>query len=104
MNRTSMTRLIPLILVGALLSACGGESACEKAGNKLCAKACACTSTDGMCRIGDTMGYLSVENESDCKGLFVTFGCMGDNPNIDFEACSAALDTVACVDLGDGNQ
>jgi hypothetical protein len=76
---------------------CGGDSACESAGKKLCARACECTAGD-ECTIGQGFS-LSFESESDCVGFWVQLGCMeGGDEDVDYDACADALDDAMCVE------
>lgn len=104
-------RLIPaltaaLAVSAALLlaTACGGDSgggACADFGNTLCDKACACTDGDG-CIIEQGGVTISFDQESDCRGFYVTLGCSEPDPDVDYDTCTAALDGATCVTVQGG--
>lgn len=86
-----------MILAAALaVAACGGGSECKDSVAKLCKKACACGAPQGECAIGDSSGGLSFDSEGDCRALF-GLACGSDGADqVDWGACSDALDTATC--------
>ncbi len=90
------------MMIAALAAACGSDSPCEEYGNRLCEVACGCSETD-ECVISYGEGStLSFDSESDCTGFFVNLGCSGDDPDFDYEGCTAGLAEPVCVDTSEG--
>jgi hypothetical protein len=87
-------------------SAPTSANACESAGTKICARACACA-TDGKCRIGvaTDAGTASInfDDEQACLDLYVALGCSGGGEaGFDYARCDSAVDDAACVDTAGG--
>jgi hypothetical protein len=121
MARAMKTSLLSFVVL--LLVACGSSedtstnadtetessptvSACEAAGTRLCARACACA-TDGKCRLGvpTDSGNASInfDDAQGCLDLYVVLGCLGGGePGFDYSTCESAVETSSCVATAGG--
>lgn len=99
----TMKAAMGMIAVGLaiLLGACG-ESDCEKFGNQLCDMACACTAGN-ECAVSQGGVTITSDSPSDCRGFWVTLGCMGGGDDtFDYPGCLSLLENAQCVDTGGG--
>ncbi len=93
-------------LAAAAGGACGGGSACNTAGENVCAAACKC-STDGKCHIlkmaNGGLSNLAYAKEADCV-TSANLVC-GNSPHatgFDGAACTTAVATAQCMDDASG--
>jgi hypothetical protein len=98
-----MRKLLVLVVACLSLATCGGGSSgpCQEIGNMVCDKACACR--DGAaCAVTQDGLTLSFDNESDCKALFVSFGCMMGAAAAynDANACLPLIEAATCASTG----
>ena len=100
-----MRKLLGLVFVSLALSTCGGgsssQSLCQQIGAELCTKACSCRDGAG-CAMSQGTGTLEFDSESDCRALYVTFGCsMGDKAAYnDAAACLPLVQAAMCSSTG----
>src|SRR5687768_609201 len=96
-----------LLIIAAIAFGCGGGdddggTSCEDVNQRICDLACDCTDGD-ECKIQSGGATITHDSASDCTGFWVTFGCMQEESDqVDYVACSAALDTAECVDTAEG--
>jgi hypothetical protein len=102
-----MRKILVLVVASLSLATCGdsggGSSGglCAQIGTALCAKACSCR--DGAtCAISQDGLVLTFDTETDCTGLYVTFGCsMGDMAAYNNAAtCLPLVQAAACTGTG----
>jgi len=102
-----MRKILVLVVASLSLATCGdsggGSSGglCQQIGAAICAKACSCR--DGAtCAMSQDGLVLTFDTETDCTGLFVTFGCsMGDMAAYnDAAACLPLVQAAACTGTG----
>lgn len=103
MNVASLLRptfaLVCLATVAlGVLGACGGPSECEKMGEAICAKACACNG-GSQCRfLQPGTGATSTKSEEACRQWF-TDTCEGpEQAGVDYAKCEAEAGGAQCVD------
>jgi hypothetical protein len=79
----------------------GSPGLCQQVGSALCEKACSCREGP-ECAISDGGITFSVDNDADCRALFVTFGCsMGDAAAYnDAAACLPLIQAATCMGTG----
>jgi len=100
-------RKVLLSLMAALsLASCGGDSGgkvCKQIGTTLCKKACACRDGGPKCIISQGGFGIEFDSESDCRALFVTFGCsQGDMAAYnDAAACLPLAEAATCMGTGE---
>jgi len=102
-----MRKILVLVVASLSFATCGDSGGggsgglCGQIGAAICAKACSCR--DGAaCAIGSGGVVLTFESETDCTGLYVTFGCsMGDMAAyMDAAACLPLVQAAACSSTG----
>ena len=102
-----MSKLLGLLVLSVALVNCGGgggsspQGTCQQIGAAICAKACSCR--DGAaCAISQGGLTIDFPNESDCKALYVTFGCsMGDMAAYNnAAACLPLVQAATCTGSG----
>lgn len=87
-----------------LATSCGdSESACERAGKRLCELACDCGKD--ACVVAVTsdpsgVGSLSFDSYEKCTALYVDLGCsQGGDPDVNHQSCLDQLQSAQCAGL-----
>jgi hypothetical protein len=99
-----MRKILCLVVVSVSLtcgSSSGTQSLCQQIGTEICTKACTCR--DGAeCAMTQGGLTLTFDDESDCRGFFVTLGCsMGDAAAYnDAAACLPLVKAATCTGTG----
>lgn len=100
-----MLKFLCLVFGGVALVSCGGgggsASTCQQVGEAICSKACSCR--DGAaCAISQGGFSTEFKDESDCRALYVTFGCStGDKAAYnDAVACLPMIQAATCAGTG----
>jgi hypothetical protein len=94
-----------MVLVSLSLLGCGGGSGgagglCQQIGTAACQKACSCREGP-TCAISQGGLTIDFDSEADCRGFFVTLGCMdGDMAYNDSAACLPLIQAATCTGTG----